>query len=74
MKIGNTRAGIAKANAAVMLTFAEDRCKDVRIALGSVAPTVIRALMVVVISDRMRGGMLRHAVLIEFINRLRLLP
>jgi carbon-monoxide dehydrogenase medium subunit len=43
LKVGKTKADIAKVNAAVLVRVREDRWQDVRIALGSVAPTVIRA-------------------------------
>jgi carbon-monoxide dehydrogenase medium subunit len=43
LKVGKTKADIAKVNAAAMITITNDSCKDVKIALGSVAPTVIRA-------------------------------
>lgn len=44
LKAGKTGATIAKVNAAVMVVMAGEVCEDVRIALGSVAPTVIRAV------------------------------
>lgn len=44
MKLAKTRADIAKVNTAVMVTLAMGTCADVRIALGSVAPTPVRAL------------------------------
>lgn len=42
LQMGKTKADIPKVNAAVMVTLTNNRCSDVRIALGSVAPTVIR--------------------------------
>lgn len=42
-KLENTKAAIAKVNVAVMATITDGTCTDARIALGSVAPTVIRA-------------------------------
>lgn len=42
-RLVRTAADIAKVNAAVSLTVTDNTCKDARIALGSVAPTVIRA-------------------------------
>jgi len=42
-KLVRTAADIAKVNVAVSLTVAGGICQEVRIALGSVAPTVIRA-------------------------------
>ncbi|MDA8337319.1 MAG: FAD binding domain-containing protein [Peptococcaceae bacterium] len=42
MKAGKTSASIAKANAAILLVIRESKCTKARIALGSVAPTVIR--------------------------------
>jgi carbon-monoxide dehydrogenase medium subunit len=44
MKLSKTAEDIAKVNAAVMVTLAGGRCEDARIALGSVAPTPIRAI------------------------------
>lgn len=44
LKLGKTRADIAKINVAVMITAANGTCKEARIALGAVAPTVIRAV------------------------------
>jgi carbon-monoxide dehydrogenase medium subunit len=43
LQVAKTKADIPKVNAAVMVTLTDNRCSDVRIALGSVAPTVIRA-------------------------------
>lgn len=43
MKLVRTATDVAKVNVAVMLTVTGNTCKDARIALGSVAPTVIRA-------------------------------
>lgn len=43
LKIGKTKVDIAKVNVAVMVAVADNRFRDVKIALGSVAPTVIRA-------------------------------
>jgi len=42
VKLAKTAADIAKVNAAVTVTVADERCKEVRIALRSVAPTPIR--------------------------------
>ena len=42
-QVSKTKADIPKVNAAAMVTLTDNRCSDVRIALGSVAPTVIRA-------------------------------
>jgi len=42
-KLVRTAADIAKVNVAVTLTVEGDTCENVRIAIGSVAPTVIRA-------------------------------
>lgn len=44
IKLAKTRADIAKVNAAVMVTLDAYTCTHVRIALGSVAPTPVRAL------------------------------
>ena len=43
LKLAHTAACIAKVNAAVMVTVTDGICKEARIALGAVAPTVIRA-------------------------------
>ena len=43
MKLIRTAADIAKVNAAATLTISGDTCREVRIAMGAVAPTVIRA-------------------------------
>jgi carbon-monoxide dehydrogenase medium subunit len=43
LKLEKTRADIAKVNVAVMLRMADGICQDIKIALGSVAPTVIRS-------------------------------
>lgn len=42
-KLVRTAVDIAKVNVAVMLTFADDICQEARIALGSIASTVVRA-------------------------------
>lgn len=42
MKLGKTAEDIAKVNAAVRVTVTGNICNDVRIALGSVAPTPVR--------------------------------
>ncbi len=42
-KLVRTAADIAKVNAAVALTIADGICQEARVALGSVAPTTIRA-------------------------------
>jgi len=42
-KLVRTAADIAKINVAVTMTMADNTCKDLRIVLGSVAPTVFRA-------------------------------
>jgi carbon-monoxide dehydrogenase medium subunit len=43
MKLSKTSEDIAKVNAAVMVTVADGRCLGAKIALGSVAPTPLRA-------------------------------
>ncbi len=43
LKLSHTRACIAKVNIAVMVTVEGNICKDLKIALGAIAPTVIRA-------------------------------
>ena len=42
-KLAHTKACIAKVNAAVLVTVEGGLCRDARIALGAVAPTVVRA-------------------------------
>lgn len=42
-KLAHTRACIAKINTAVLVTMSDGVCKEARIALGAVAPIVIRA-------------------------------
>jgi len=42
MKLAKTKDDIAKVNTAVSVTMTDGECKDVKIALGSVAPTPIR--------------------------------
>jgi aerobic carbon-monoxide dehydrogenase medium subunit len=44
MKLSKTAEDIAKVNAAVLVTLSGGKCLDARIALGSVAPTVLRAV------------------------------
>ncbi|MDP2953697.1 MAG: FAD binding domain-containing protein, partial [Chloroflexota bacterium] len=43
LRLARTATDIAKLNVAVMLRVADGACQDVRIALGAVAPTPIRA-------------------------------
>ena len=43
LKLSKTAEDIAKVNVAVMVTLADGKCSDAKIALGSVAPTPIRA-------------------------------
>jgi len=43
LKMARTATDIAKVNVAVVLRIADDRCEHAKIAVGSVAPTVIRA-------------------------------
>lgn len=42
-KLAHTKACIAKVNAAVLVTIEDGVCSEARIALGAVAPTVVRA-------------------------------
>ncbi len=44
LKLAKTKADIAKVSAAVTVIVTDNTCKDAKIALGSVAPTVIRAI------------------------------
>jgi len=43
LKLSNLAADIAKVNVAVMMTVTNNTCQDIKIAIGSVAPTIIRA-------------------------------
>ena len=43
LRLVRTAADVAKVNVAVMVTVTNNRCKEVKIALGAVAPTPIRA-------------------------------
>jgi carbon-monoxide dehydrogenase medium subunit len=43
MRLGRTVSDISKISVAVTLTVESNTCKDVKIAVGSVAPSVIRA-------------------------------
>lgn len=43
LKLVRTAVDIAKVNVAVMITLTDDTCQEAKIALGSVAPTVVRA-------------------------------
>lgn len=43
LKLSKTAEDIAKVNVAVMVTLSDGKCSDAKIALGSVAPTPIRA-------------------------------
>ena len=52
LKLANTAACIAKVNVAVMMNLDNDICKEARIALGSVAPRVVRATQA---EDMLRG-------------------
>jgi carbon-monoxide dehydrogenase medium subunit len=44
LKLSKTAEDIAKVNVAVMVTLADGKCHDAKIAVGSVAPTPIRAV------------------------------
>jgi aerobic carbon-monoxide dehydrogenase medium subunit len=44
MKLSKTAEDIAKVNAAVLVTLSSGKCLDAKIALGSVAPTPLRAM------------------------------
>jgi CO/xanthine dehydrogenase FAD-binding subunit len=52
-KIGRTGMGLAKINTAVMLTLSKERkCENIAIAIGSCAPTILRARKA---EDHLRG-------------------
>ena len=44
LKLSKTAEDIAKVNVAVMVTLSDGKCRDAKIAVGSVAPTPIRAV------------------------------
>jgi aerobic carbon-monoxide dehydrogenase medium subunit len=62
-KLANTSASIAKVNTAVALRAANGLCHEARIALGAVAPTVIRAKKAeeVLTGQRLDPGAIRQA-------------
>ena len=60
LKLSNLAADIAKVNVAVMMTVTNNTCEDVKIALGSVAPTVIRARKV---EEVLKGKKLEEKVI-----------
>jgi len=60
LKLARTAADIAKINVAVMLTVANNTCNEVRIALGSVAPTLLRAKKA---EDALKGKKLDQKVI-----------
>ncbi|MDP2917806.1 MAG: xanthine dehydrogenase family protein subunit M [Dehalococcoidia bacterium] len=62
MKLAHTKACIARVNAAAMVTMADGVCKQARIALGAVAPTVIRASKT---EKLLRGKKLDKALIAE---------
>lgn len=61
-KLVRTAADIAKVNAAVNLTVTDNTCKEAKIALGSVAPTVIRAARA---EEALKGSTLEPKVVEE---------
>lgn len=66
LKIGKTGATVAKVNAAVLLVLADGKCTEARIALGAVAPTVIRAAKVeeVLKGEKVDGSLIEKAAAI----------
>jgi carbon-monoxide dehydrogenase medium subunit len=60
LKLANLTADIAKVNVAVMMTVTNNTCKDVKIALGSVGPTVIRARKA---EEALEGGKLEEKMI-----------
>jgi len=61
-KLVRTASDIAKVNVAVSLTLTDNTCKDAKIALGSVAPTVIRATQA---EEALKGSTLEPKVVEE---------
>ena len=62
LKLARTANDIAKVNVAIMLTLANSRCMDAKIAIGSVAPTVIRARKA---EESLKGLELEPKILLE---------
>jgi carbon-monoxide dehydrogenase medium subunit len=62
LKLSKTAEDIAKVNVAVMVTLADGKCSNAKIALGSVAPTPIRAGKA---EEVMKGEVVDKAVLDE---------
>ena len=65
-KLAHTAACIAKINTAVSLTMAKNSCKNARIALGSVAPCVIRATQA---ETTLTGSTLVDAIITRAANK-----
>jgi len=61
-KLVRTASDIAKVNVAVSLTVTDNTCRDAKIALGSVAPTVIRATQA---EEALKGSTLEPKVVGE---------
>lgn len=61
-KLVRTASDIAKVNVAVSLTVTDDTCRDAKIALGSVAPTVFRATQA---EEALKGSTLEPKVVEE---------
>lgn len=62
LKLVRTTDDIAKVNTAVALTLTDNRCRDVKIALGSVAPIVMRARRA---EERLKGEGLGQKIIAE---------
>jgi CO/xanthine dehydrogenase FAD-binding subunit len=66
-KLGRTSEDLAKVNCAVKIVIADGKCEDVRIALGAVAPTPIRAKRV---EEALRGQKASFKVVADAIGNL----
>jgi carbon-monoxide dehydrogenase medium subunit len=62
LKLSKTAEDIAKVNAAVLVSADDGRCSEVRIALGSVAPTPVRAAAA---EDVLRGREMTETTIAE---------
>jgi len=60
LKLGKTKVDIPKVNVAVMVAVTDNTCREAKIALGSVAPTVIRATKA---EEALAGGKLEDKII-----------